>query len=278
MEVKGRVLAFSSQGLVEYIANLSNGNPLLLALIMSSIAAALTTIGSLPVLFLNAESSQGRIGKILDIGLGFSSGVMIVASFTSLLLPAIDLAGFPKPGIGFLAGAITIWLINRTVPHEHFIKGYEGPKSLIGKTRTAWLIAMAIIIHNLPEGMAIGLSSIYSSGLGVATGLAIGLQDIPEGLAVALPVTIITGSPLKGVFYGFLSGLSEVVLAVPTASLGIHGLGLLPYLLGFGAGAMVYVVSHEALPESHRTGHENEATAGFFIGFLLMLYLDTMLG
>jgi len=271
-------LTSGMQRLAEYLAGLSSGNPVLLALVMSSIAAALTTLGSLPVLFISGENSQGRIGKILDIGLGFSSGVMIVASFTSLLLPAIDMAGFTRPSIGFLVGAATIWIVNRSVPHEHFIKGYEGPKSLAGKTRTAWLVAMAIIIHNLPEGMAIGLSSIYSSGLGVATGLAIGLQDIPEGLAVALPITLITGNPLKGVLYGLLSGLSEVVLAVPTASLGMHGLWLLPYLFGFGSGAMVYVVSHEALPESHRTGHENEATAGFFVGFLLMLYLDTVFG
>jgi ZIP family zinc transporter len=90
---------------------------------------------------------------------------MIVASFTSLLLPAIDLAGFTVPSIGFIVGAATLWIVNRVVPHEHFIKGYEGPRSLASKTRTAWLVAMTIIIHNLPEGMAIGLSTVYSSGL-----------------------------------------------------------------------------------------------------------------
>ncbi|MEB3755522.1 MAG: ZIP family metal transporter [Desulfurococcales archaeon] len=262
----------------EAINNISGGNPVILALIMSSIAAMLTTIGALPILYIGRKGTGKRLDLILDIGLGFSSGVMIVASFTSLLLPAIDLSGFIKPSIGFMIGAGTIWSINKLVPHEHFIKGYEGPKSMLSKTKTAWLVATAIIIHNLPEGMAIGLSAVYSLGLGIATGLAIGFQDIPEGLAVALPVALITGSAWKGVFYGMLSGLSEVVLAIPAAYIGIKGLWMMPYLLGFGSGAMVYVVSHEALPESHRTGHENEATLGFFIGFLLMLYLDTVFG
>ncbi|MEB3825293.1 MAG: ZIP family metal transporter [Desulfurococcales archaeon] len=252
----------------------AGSNMILLAAVLSGIAALLTTLGALPVFFIK----KGSTHHVLDVGLGFSSGVMIVASFTSLLLPAMDMAGFWKPIAGFILGAISIAVLNRVIPHEHIIKGYEGPAALRNKAKAAWLVAMAIIIHNLPEGMAIGSSTVYSPALGVATGIAIALQDTPEGFAVALPIALITGRRSKGFLYGLLSGLSEMTVAVPTALLGSISYHLLPYLLGYGAGAMVYVVSHEALPESHRTGHERDATIGFFIGFLVMLYLDSTLG
>ncbi|MCE4621510.1 MAG: ZIP family metal transporter [Desulfurococcales archaeon] len=268
------------ESLAEHILRASSGNPVTLAFILSSIAALLTTAGallSIPVKPRERDSG-GQTGSVIDVGLGFSSGVMIVASFTSLILPAMDLAGFARPAMGFLLGAFTIHAVNKLVPHEHLIKGYEGPRALAGKVRASWLVAAAILIHNLPEGMAIGSASVYSPERGVITGLAIAFQDIPEGLAVALPVALIKGSTLWGMVLGLLSGLSEVLLAVPTAALGSLIVWLLPYLLGFGAGAMVYVVSHEALPESHRTGREREATIGFFAGFMLMLYLDSTLG
>jgi len=125
--------------------------------------------------------------------------------------------------------------------------------------------------------MAIGASSLYSPLQGVAVGLAIGIQDIPEGLAVTLPVAVTTGRRRLGFAVGALSGLTELVMAGLAALLGAWSTMLLPWLLGFGGGAMIYVVSSEALPESHRSGHESKATLGFLLGFILMLYLDSAL-
>lgn len=251
-------------------------SPLEVALAMSLLAAATTSLGGLAVLPLGGRGPNLRV---LDAGLGFSSGIMTVASFTSLLLPAIETAGQPwTPLLGFTAGAVVVAILHRLLPHEHvLLDRYEGPEWGRRKLRTAWLVAVAIIIHNLPEGMAIGASSAYSVEKGVATGLAIALQDIPEGLAVAMPVLLASGSRLVAVGLSVLSGLCEVATAVPTALLGEAAAAYLPVLLGFGAGAMVYVVSHEALPESHRSGHENLATLGYFLGFAVMLILDTTL-
>ena len=267
--------------LVSWITSISGGDPVMASLIASTIAALLTGIGAalvIPLFFANRLESTESVSRLLDMGLGFSSGVMVVASFTSLLLPAIDSAGFTIPAIGFIVGALTIHVVNRLLPHEHLFKGYEGPSRLKGKIRASWLVMMAIVIHNLPEGMAIGSSIAYSIAAGTVTAIAIAVQDMPEGFAVALPIAIARKNPWLGVALGILSGFSEVALAVPVAAIGAAASGLLPFILGFGAGAMIYVVSHEALPESHRTGYEAEATLGFFAGFLIMLYLDTMLG
>jgi ZIP family zinc transporter len=251
-------------------------SPVETALAMSLLAAAATTLGGLAALPLGR---RGLDPRVMDAGLGFSSGVMTVASFTSLLLPAIESAGQPwTPLLGFAAGAAVIAVVHRLLPHEHvLLDRYEGPEWGRRKLRAAWLVAVAILIHNLPEGMAIGASSAYSVEKGVATGLAIALQDVPEGLAVALPVLLATGSRLAALGLTVLSGLCEVATAVPTVLLGKAAAAHLPVILGFGAGAMVYVVSHEALPESHRSGHEDLATLGYFLGFTVMLVLDTTL-
>lgn len=258
------------------LLDLQQLSPLEAALAMSLLAAALTSLGGLAALPLGR---RGLDPRVLDAGLGFSSGVMTVASFTSLLLPAIEAAGQPwTPLLGFAAGAATIAAVHRVLPHEHMLLDrYEGPEWGRRKLRAAWLVAVAILIHNLPEGMAIGASSAYSVEKGVATGLAIALQDVPEGLAVAMPVLLASGSRLAALGISVLSGLCEVATAVPTVLLGEAAAAHLPVLLGFGAGAMVYVVSHEALPESHRSGHENLATLGYFLGFALMLVLDATL-
>ena len=260
--------------LVDYIV--AAGNDILgVAFIASLFAAVLTSIGSLAVLF----TPRTRVSRyvLLDIGMGFSSGVMTVASFTSLLIPAIELGGIESALGGFVLGALVVAFLNKALPHEHVVKGYEGPTWGLRKLRTAWLIAVALIIHNFPEGVAIGASSAYDVREGAVMGIAIGLQDVPEGFAVALPVAIATGSMLRGVFVGIASGFSEVVMAVTAAFMGSWAASMLPILLGFGAGSMIYVVSHEAIPESHRTGHEGKATIGFFAGFIIMLYLDASL-
>lgn len=262
----------------EAIVAASGGDPVKVALIMSSVAMALTTLGGFGAVFVKGSMDTRRFSLVIDLGLGFSSGIMIVASFTSLLLPAIDSYGALKPIIGLVLGAVSVHVINKAVPHEHFVKGYEGPSGGLRKLKAAWLVAFAIIIHNLPEGFSIGAASVYSGISGVTVGLAIAIQDIPEGLAVSIPVYASTGSLAKGIFYGWLSGFSEVVFALLAAILSDYALILLPYMMGFGAGAMVYVVSHEALPETHRSGHEGKSTLAFFTGFIVMLLLDTVLG
>jgi ZIP family zinc transporter len=271
------------ESLESIIAEASGGDPVKAAFLISLYAAAMTSLGGALVIVVALRSRGGSSGgegleMLLDVGMGFSSGVMIAASFTSLLLPALELSGPSVVFPSFILGAIAIHVINAILPHEHLIKGYEGPPSFKRKLRAAWLVATAIILHNLPEGMAIGAATSYSLGEGIGVGLAIGTQDFPEGLAVALPIYASNGSLGLALLVAVISGLSEVVLALSTAAvIGFYG-SLLASSLAFAAGAMIYVVSHEALPESHRTGHEKQATLGFFLGFIIMLYLDTQLG
>ncbi len=266
-------------GIIELITEYSSGNTLLLALILSSIAMLSTALGGLPVLLLKGKEAADRgFSLLVDLGLGFSSGVMVVASFTSLIIPAINDFGLSSPLAGLILGALVVHVVNLLIPHEHLVKGYEGPAKAARKLKAAWLVALAIIIHNLPEGLSIGVASAFNVRDAITLGLAIAIQDAPEGLAVALPVYATTGSFLRSMLYAWLSGFSEVILAAAAAALTGLSAPMLPAAMGFGAGAMIYVVSHEALPETHRSGHENKATLSFFIGFIVMLILDTMLG
>ncbi|MET1128108.1 MAG: ZIP family metal transporter [Thermoproteota archaeon] len=265
--------------LTDAVARLSGGSPLAAAVLVSLYAAAMTALGGFLAVFARgSRASSSRMERLLDVGMGFSSGVMIVASFLSLLIPAMDLAGLPVPLASFVLGAATISLVNELLPHEHIVKGYEGPEHLKRKIRAAWLVAVAIIIHNLPEGMAIGASTAYNVSEGVVVGIAIGTQDFPEGLAVSLPVYASTGSLALAIAVAALSGLSEVVTSALAAFVAGASSAVLAGALAFASGAMVYVVSHEALPESHRSGHEKPATLGFFAGFIVMLALDAGLG
>ncbi|BAA80692.1 probable zinc transporter ZupT [Aeropyrum pernix K1] len=258
------------------ISGIAGGNPIKAAFLLSLYAFAMTSLGGF--LVLAARTHGGRLDVLLDVGMGFSSGIMIVASFTSLLLPALEISGPGIVIISFIVGAIAVYIINEILPHEHLIKGYEGPPSFRRKVKAAWLVATAIIIHNLPEGMSIGAAASYAISEGLAVALAIGTQDFPEGLAVSLPVFAASGSLYLALLVAMLSGFSEVVAATIVAALIGYSPGLLASALAFAAGAMVFVVSYEALPESHRSGNEKLATVGFFAGFIIMLYLDTALG
>lgn len=266
------------QAIASFVEDTSKGNVYIAVLLLSGYAALMTSLGGLMIVLSKFFSGRVTFDKFLDLGMGFSSGVMIVASFTSLLLPAIELSRIVLVIVSFLVGAVTIHVLNRLIPHEHIIKGYEGPETLKRKIKAAWLVATAIILHNLPEGMSIGASASYSLSEGIAVALAIGTQDFPEGLAVSMPVYAVTGGLMVAIGIAVLSGLSEVLAAITVALF----LGFNPNLLGaalaFAAGAMVYVVSYEALPESHRSGHEDLATIGFFAGFIIMMYLDVTLG
>lgn len=246
-----------------------------------SMAALATLLGTLPVL-LSHQFSQ----RAFDTMLGFGAGVMLAASAFSLIIPGLAAAESQGMGpwgsgaiigAGILLGAILLLAIDRLVPHEHFVKGLEGRRAL--KLKRTYLFVLAIVLHNFPEGLAIGVAFAGTDAVGanaLATGISI--QDVPEGLVVALALRSVGYSRFGAVGLGAASGLVEPIAAVLGAS--IIGLSavLLPWGLAFAAGAMLYVISHEIIPESHRAGHEAFATGGLMIGFVLMMVLDTALG
>lgn len=251
------------------------------ALTGGCIAALATALGTLPVL-LSQQFSQ----RAYDSMLGFGAGVMLAASAFSLVIPALAAAKAQGAGAwgsgavvgaGVLVGAMALLFIDRVVPHEHFVKGLEGPQARALKR--VWLFVLAIVLHNLPEGLAIGVAFAGTDPVGAAaltTGISI--QDVPEGLVVALALRSVGYGKPTAVGLGVLSGLVEPVAAVLGAAVIGLTAALLPWGLAMAAGAMLFVISHEIIPESHRQGHEACATAGLILGFVLMMILDTALG
>jgi len=249
---------------------------------LASLGAGLMTgLGALPVLFGRTLSRRASDGL-----LGFAAGVMISASFFSLLLPALDAAQEAGTGLwaaagiaaaGLALGAAAVHLMNEALPHEHFAGGREGAAAVaMGRI---WLFVIAITIHNFPEGLAVGIGfggGDVANGIPLATG--IGLQNAPEGLAVAVA--------LRGQGYrardAFLVALATGLVEPVGGLLGVAAIhasaAVLPWGLAFAAGAMLYVISHEIIPETHRNGHQNVATAGLMIGLILMMVLDVTLG
>nr|WP_198320876.1 ZIP family metal transporter [Azohydromonas aeria] len=253
------------------------------ALFAGGIAAAATALGTLPVLLAQQSSTRTR-----DTLLGFGAGVMLAACAFSLTLPGLNAARAQGAGPweagaivggGILLGALLLLALDRWLPHEHFIKGFERDNPRAHALKRTWLFVFAVALHNLPEGLAIGVAFGGTDPVGAAalsTGIAI--QDVPEGLVIALALQGVGYSRGLAVALGAASGLVEPVGAVLGA--GVMGLsaGLLPWGLAFAAGAMLFVISHEVIPESHRAGHEGRATMGLIIGFILMMLLDTALG
>lgn len=251
------------------------------ALMGGSVAALATALGTVPVMF-----SQSLSERTHDSLFGFGAGVMLAACAFSLIIPGIAAARASGVGAwgagGIVGGAIllggaVLLAMERLLPHEHFIKGVEGQSTRT--LRRTWLFVFAIALHNLPEGLAIGVGyagndAVRASAL--ATGIAI--QDVPEGLVVAVALLAAGYKRALAVGIGMASGLVEPVGAVLGAAVVSYSAALLPWGLGFAAGAMLFVVSHEIIPESHRKGHEVYATAGLMLGFVLMMILDTALG
>lgn len=257
------------------IASITGSTPWVVgqAFLAATIGFALTVAGALPAL-LGLKAGD----KVMAYGMGFAAGVMISASFTSLLIPAEEIGGIFPAIVGFLLGALVMHAMNRALPHEHLMRGYEGPERLRRRLRTAWLLAFAIIIHNIPEGAAVGAAVADSLRDGVILAIAIGIQNIPEGLAVAIPL-ITAGKRLRlAMGLAVLSGLVEPVAAAGAAAVVTLSRALLPYMLSFAAGAMMYVVSHEIIPETHEGGREIRATAGLIIGLIAMFALDAYYG
>jgi ZIP family zinc transporter len=247
--------------------------PDVLVILASGLA---TTVGGLALLVVRRPSP-----RLLDGLLGFTAGVMLAAAFFSLLLPALERGGLGQALGGFLAGAATLALLDVAVPHVHarFVEPGHEDDPRIGAQRRAILLLSALTIHNLPEGMAVGLA--FAAGgpeLGVPTALAIGLQNVPEGFAAAAPL-LESGTPRgRAVAFAAATGAVEppaAFLAAATAS--IAGL-VLAGGLGFAAGAMIYVVVDELIPESHARGNADVASRALLGGFALMMVLDTAFG
>ena len=160
--------------------------------------------------------------RLLDLGLGFTGGVMLVASFTSLILPGVEGWGFWQVGLGILGGVALIRLLDLFTPHEHLMRGYEGPPELSNKVKRSWLVALAITIHNIPEGLAVGVSTAYHVELGFVTALAIAIQDVPEGVAVVIPLLryqLVRTAVAVGVLSALVEGGAAVVSGVAAAGL-----------------------------------------------------------
>ena len=242
---------------------------------------AATAVGAVVALALRDIAARTQ-----DIMLGFAAGMMLAASSFSLILPGID-AAKELTGNGLLAASIVVLGLalgvalmiglDRFVPHEHEKTGRRGPEAK--RIDRVWLFVLAITLHNLPEGMAIGVS--FATGdmqVGIPLTTAIAIQDIPEGLAVAMALRVTGISALRAALIAVGSGLMEPFGAL--VGLGISsGFALgYPIALGLAAGAMIFVVSHEVIPETHRNGHETPATLGLMLGFGVMMFLDTALG
>jgi ZIP family zinc transporter len=230
-----------------------------------------TALGALGLLALRNPSR-----RVLDAALGFTGGVMLAATAFSLLVPALDRGGITETMVGFAAGALALLLLDAKLPHTHPQYAEPGHPDLehAPAARRAKLLLIAMTIHNVPEGLAVG-AAFAAAGpeLGIPTALAIGLQNIPEGFAVGAPLLESGTSRLKAMLVAGSTGLVEPVAAV-LAVLMLGLIGALPAALGFAAGAMVYVVVDELIPESHASGNERTASVALLIGFAVMVTLD----
>jgi zinc transporter, ZIP family len=249
-------------------------------LVGSAVAGLATGVGALPVLFVKriTQNTQGVL-------LGFGAGVMLAATSFSLIIPGLEAAEAAgrdqvyaalTVSFGIFLGAVFLWFSNHYFPHEHFFKGREGSNAV--DLKRVWLFIMAITIHNFPEGLAVGVgfgAGDTANGLALATG--IGLQNIPEGMVVALSLVAEGYLRWEAILIGFLTGLAEPLGGlVGVATVTVAG-AILPVAMGFAAGAMLFVISDEIIPESNRLGYEKAGTVGLMVGFVLMLLLDVIL-
>lgn len=245
-----------------------------------------TVLGSAMVFFMKKEM-DAKLGKLL---LGFASGVMIAASVWSLLIPAIEMSeeqgklSWLPATAGFLLGMGFLLLLDSLVPHLHIDS--EKPEGVKSGFRKTTMLVLAVTLHNLPEGMAVGVTfagaMLAGTGITMAGALAlavgIAIQNFPEGAIISMPLRSAGASKGKAFLYGVLSGIVEPVGSIITILLAAQVVPILPYLLAFAAGAMIYVVVEELIPEAQAGEHTNIGTVGVAIGFALMMVLDIALG
>ena len=238
-----------------------------------------TALGAGFVFFMK-KAMPDLLQKIL---LGFASGVMVAASVWSLLIPGMEMGGVWPATIGLLGGFAFLLLIDYITPHLHPVGGPEGPRSKLSKTT---MLALAVTIHNFPEGMAVGvaIAGALNGGAGMtaagalALSLGIAIQNVPEGAIISMPLRAAGNSRWKSFWVGALSGIVEPIGGALVILLASAVTPLMPGLLAFAAGAMLYVVVEELVPEASQGQHSNLAAVGFAIGFALMMVLDVVMG
>lgn len=245
-----------------------------------------TTLGAACVFFMKKELNP-RVQKVL---LGFASGVMVAAGVWSLIIPAIDQSenlgkfAFVPAAVGIALGMAFLLVLDTVIPHLHVHS--DKPEGLRAKLKETTMLCLAVTLHNIPEGMAVGVvfAAILAEGSGItlaaafALSIGIAIQNFPEGAIISMPLAGNGNGRLKSFFYGMLSGIVEPIAALITIFLTAQIVPFLPYLLSFAAGAMLYVVVEELIPEASEGEHSNLATIGFAAGFILMMILDVALG
>ncbi len=260
--------------------------PVVQALFGTLFTYSVTALGAAMVFFFKNINK-----KVLDAMLGFASGVMIAASFFSLLAPAVQMSedmgtkSWLVVGIGFLAGCMFLFAADKLLPHMHVTGDVIKKEGVSNHWKKSILLVTAITIHNIPEGLAVGVAfGAAAAGLpgasiagAIALAMGIGLQNFPEGAAVSVPLRREGFSRSKSFFWGQLSGVVEPIAGVLGAFAVIAFRPILPYALAFAAGAMIYVVAEELIPEAH-AGHSDIATLGLVFGFLVMMMMDIGLG
>jgi ZIP family zinc transporter len=252
-----------------------------LGLTASFLAGLGTVVGGIWVLFLPKPSVRAQ-----DALLSGAAGVMLAATFFSLLQPGIEFARLLVESkavavaiviAGLALGAVALYLTHRYAPHEHFVIGREGPHGT--RLRQIWLFVIAITLHNFPEGMAVGVGFAGADrATAVSLAIGIGLQNIPEGLAVAASLTSIGYAKSQAFWVASLTGLVEPIGGGFGSAAVWLAAPLMPLTLGFAAGAMLFIISDEIIPETHRNGNEDTATFSLLGGFAVMMFLDAVLG
>lgn len=262
--------------------------PVYAALLATTFTWLVTAAGASLVFFFKTLNRS-----VLDPMLGFTGGVMVAASFWSLLAPSIEMSERLYPGmswmpaaVGFFLGAAFLYMLDKLTPHLHINFGAEETEGMKTQWHRTTLLVLAITLHNIPEGLAVGvLFGAAANGMpeasiagAIALALGIGIQNFPEGIAVAMPLRRHGVSRFKSFWYGQLSAFVEPFAGVVGAIAVIYMQPILPFALAFAAGAMIYVVVEEVIPETQRDKYTDRSVIGFMMGFLIMMILDVSLG
>ena len=265
---------------------MSISNPYLLAALGCGFTFLMTSLGAATIFFIRKDIKQ----DLQSVFLGFAAGVMIAASVWSLLIPAMEqaqalgmVAWLPAAG-GFVLGAAFLLLLDHLLPHLH--PGSEHPEGPSSSLKRTTMLVLAVTLPNIPEGMAVGVSFALSAQAGasvplasaIALAIGIGLQNFPEGAAISLPLHKEGVSKSKAFLYGSFSGIVELIAGVATVAIAGTAVYILPWLLSFAAGAMMFVVAEDLIPEAHLNEHSHAGTFGVMLGFLVMMVMDVALG